>query len=124
MTVQLSDGAVSKFREWRQEQMATIKGKEDQLAAELSAAVPKELRKLFEEDVIIKDLLQYGIAGRKFHDNGADCSLFGYANLKQLAGRLRRLGADWKRIVKISMRWRGEDQLDVTFTAVAAGGGE
>jgi hypothetical protein len=116
----LKPAAISGLRKWRGCLLSGIKMREDELAAQLRAAVPKSLARWIEaETSLIPNLLEYGHASRKYRQDkseGQDC---GYTDIEEFEQRFEKLQDAWKGIVKIKIFWEDDyHRFEIFFAAV------
>ena len=111
--------AISKLRAWREKQVAEIKQREEELANQLRAAAPKSFAKYFREEVfLIPNLLEYGVASRKYRRSEDDGAAYGYTDLDEFERRFGGLKAAWAGVVAISISWDERYRFEVEFTVV------
>ncbi|MFA6533883.1 MAG: hypothetical protein WCT37_01785 [Patescibacteria group bacterium] len=120
MSKDLKAGAIAELRTWAQEQKAEIARREKSLTALLIAVVPKNLDLWLEEggETVIKNLLEYGTASRKYRDDDDDKRSYSYTNLKDFEKRFQRLQVAWAGIVNIKIDWDGTYRFEVSFAVV------
>lgn len=118
MSSKLKAGAITELRAEVERQIEKNKRLSGDLASHLCSVVPSSFSVWLDEagGKIIENLLEYGIASRKYRRN--EGSSYGYEDLNEFEKRFEELRIAWKGVVGIDISWDGDYRFEITFTAI------